>query len=108
MNAPFPAEAVAVATTQQLSTQLGDEVVILGLRDSVYYGLTKVGARIWELLQTPRTLSDIVQVLVVEYEVTLEQAEADLQRLLSDLHARGLVAISVEKVRSAIEHPPAP
>ena len=94
MTAPFPPEASAAATGDQLSTRLGDEVVILGLRDSVYYGLTDVGARIWELLQTRRTLAEIVGVMVEEYDVTAEQAEADLNRLLADLQARGLVAVS--------------
>ena len=90
----FTGSASAVATTDQLSTRLGEEVVILGLRDSVYYGLANVGARIWELLQTRRTLDDIVAVLVAEYEVSAEKAQADLVKLLTDLHARGLVAIT--------------
>ena len=94
MERPYPGNASAVASTDQLSTTLGDEVVILGLRDSVYYGLSKVGVRIWGLLQTPRTLDDIVAVIVAEYDVTLDQARADLQDLLNDLQTRGLVAIT--------------
>lgn len=94
MSGSFPSDASAVATSDQLSTELGGEVVILGLRDSVYYGLTDVGARIWALLQTPRTLADLVQVIVREYDVSAEQAAGDLDRLLTDLHARGLVAIT--------------
>jgi hypothetical protein len=38
---PLPSDAVAVVSADQLSTRLGDEVVILGLRDSVYYGLSE-------------------------------------------------------------------
>jgi hypothetical protein len=91
---PYPGSASAVASTGQLSTILGNEVVILGLRDSVYYGLSNVGVRIWELLQTPRTLDDIAAALVAEYDVSLDDARADLQDLLGDLHARGLVAIT--------------
>jgi hypothetical protein len=83
-----------VVNQEQLSTQLGDEVVILGLRDSVYYGLANVGARVWEALQTPHTLGEIVDMIVAEYDVPAERAEADLQVLLADLHARGLVDIT--------------
>jgi coenzyme PQQ synthesis protein D (PqqD) len=61
--------------------------VILGLRDSADYGLSKVGVRIWELLQQPPTLDDIAAVLVAEYDVSLDDAKADLQDLLGDLHA---------------------
>lgn len=92
---PIPPHASAVATTDQLSTTLGNEVVILGLRDSVYYGLSDVGVRIWQLVQAPRTLAEITAVLAAEYEVTAETAAADLEALLADLSSRGLVAITV-------------
>jgi hypothetical protein len=94
MDAPFPPGASAVVTADQLSTQLGNEVVILGLRDSVYYGLADVGARVWQLLQTRRTVAEIVQTLVTEYDVAANKAEADLQTLLQDLQARGLIAVT--------------
>ena len=60
VNEPLPPDAIAVVTDDQLSTRLADEIVILGLRDSVYYGLSDVGARIWDLVQTRRTLGEIV------------------------------------------------
>ena len=94
MDAPFPPGASAVVTPDQLSTQLGNEVVILGLRDSIYYGLGDVGARIWQLLQTRHTIAEIVHTVTTEYDVAADRAEADLQALLQDLHARGLVAIT--------------
>lgn len=83
-----------MVTANQLSTELGGEVVILGLQDSVYYGLTNVGARIWQLVQTPRTLAEIAAILASEYEVAPDRAATDVHRLLTDLEARGLVAIS--------------
>ena len=92
---PLPSDAAVVATADQLSTRLGDEIVILGLRDSVYYGLSDVGARIWDLIQTPRTLSEILSSLVAEYDVSAADAAAGLDRLLRDLETRGLVAITL-------------
>jgi len=94
VDRPIPLDAAAIATTDQLSTRLGDEVVILGLQDSAYYGLADVGARIWDLLQTRRTLTDILDVVVAEFEVSRERAAADLSALIADLHARGLVAVT--------------
>ena len=94
MNERLPPDAVAVVTDDQLSTRLADEIVILGLRDSVYYGLSDVGARIWDLVQTRRTLGEIVSVLVEEYDVSREEAAAGLDRLIRELETRGLVAIT--------------
>lgn len=94
MNVPLEPGTSVVVTTDQLSTRLGDEIVILGMRDSVYYGLSRVGARIWDLLQTPRTVDEIVSLVVAEYEVSAAKAEQDLHKLLAELHERGLVAIT--------------
>ena len=60
-----------------------------------YYGLSDVGARIWDLIQTPRTLIEILNSLVAEYHVTAEDAAAGLDRLLRELETRGLVAITL-------------
>jgi hypothetical protein len=89
----LPANAAVVVTADQLSTRLGEEIVILGLRDSVYYGLSDVGARIWDLIQTPRTFTEILNSLVAEYDVTAADAAEGLDRLLRELETRGLVAI---------------
>ena len=84
-----------MVSADQLSTRLGDEIVILGLRDSVYYGLSEVGARIWDLIQTRRTLGEIVSVLLDEYEVGREEAAAGVDQLIKELETRGLVAITL-------------
>jgi hypothetical protein len=91
----LPSNAAVVVTTDQLSTRLGDEIVILGLRDSVYFGLSDVGARIWDLIQTPRTFSEILNSVVAEYDVTAADAADGLERLLRELETRGLVAITL-------------
>ena len=90
----FPRDASVVATERQLSTTLGDEVIILGLDDTIYYGLSDTGVRIWELIQARRTVGEILDVLVAEYEVDRHRAETDLEAVLVDLHSRGLIAIS--------------
>jgi hypothetical protein len=89
-----PLDASVVATERQLSTTLADEVIILGLDDSMYYGLSGTGARIWELLQAPRTLEEIVSTILGEFDVDRDRVEADLDVLLADLQSRGLIAIT--------------
>ena len=89
-----PLDASVVATERQLSTTLGDEVVILGLDDSMYYGLTGTGVRIWQLVQSPRTVEEIVTTITAEFEVDRVRARADLDALLADLQSRGLIAIT--------------
>ncbi len=77
----------------QASADLGSEVAILNLQDGVYYGLNAVGARIWELLEDPRTVRDVRDALLGEYDVTIERCERDLLALLEQLAEKGLVNV---------------
>ena len=90
----FTDDALLVATKQQVSCELGEEAAILNMKNSVYYGLDPVGARIWRLLQQPTTMSAIRDVIVQEYDVTPQQAENDLRVLLEKLLGEGLVEFS--------------
>ncbi len=82
-----------VASRDQLSTKLSDEAVILGLRDSIYYGLDGPGVRIWELVQRPASLGDVADTVSREFDVERDAALADLLALTNDLLARGLLEV---------------
>jgi coenzyme PQQ synthesis protein D (PqqD) len=82
-----------VASRDQLSTKLSGEAVILGLRDSIYYGLDGPGVRIWELLQQPASLSDVADAVSREFDVGRDTALSDLLVLTNDLLARGLLEV---------------
>ena len=83
--------SVVVAAKDQVSSDLGEEVAILDLKNGVYYGLDAVGARIWNLIQEPKAVNEIWDVLLDEYEVEPEQCERDLLTLLEKLVAENLV-----------------
>ena len=89
---------VVVASREQLSTPGGDEVVIAGLRDGNYYALDSVGARVWELVQTPVAVTELRQRIAEEYDVSAERCEADLLALLESMAERGLLEVVRERV----------
>jgi hypothetical protein len=78
---------------EQVSTTLDDEAVILNLKDGVYYGLNPLGARIWNLLLETRTVGEIQNIIIEEYEVEAERCERDLLQLLNELAAKGLIVV---------------
>ncbi len=88
---------ILVASKEQVSADLGSEtsnsVVILGLRQGVYYELKDVGARFWSLIQEPRSLDDILRTIQSEYDVDAERCERDLMALVADLIRYGLVSL---------------
>jgi len=85
--------AIVVAGKDQVACSLGEEAAILHISNGIYYGLDPVGARIWNLLQQPRSVENIRGTLVAEYEVEPDRCEADLLGLLEKLQNEGLIEV---------------
>jgi len=77
--------------SDQVSSELGEEVVILHLTSGQYYGLNGVGAVVWQKLQNPVSLTDLETHVLNEFDVKPEILHSDLQTLLQDLTKAGLV-----------------
>lgn len=88
---PFTRDSCVVVSDEQVSTSLGDETVILGMSDGVYYGLDAVGARVWALVASPRRVSELVHAITNEFDVSPERCERDVLALLDELSARRLI-----------------
>jgi coenzyme PQQ synthesis protein D (PqqD) len=82
-----------VAAKEQVSCDLSGQAAILNLESGLYYGLEGVGARIWDLIQEPRTVRQLRDLLTKEYDVEPERCERDLLSLLARLATVGLVEI---------------
>jgi hypothetical protein len=82
-----------VASRDQVGSDLGGETVLLGLKSARYYGLQDVGARIWELLQTPIAVANICETICREYDVSPDQCEVDVIRFLDDLAGNELIEV---------------
>jgi hypothetical protein len=94
VNRPtIPDSAVPSPADDVLTTDFGGEMVLLNLRDGVYYGLDAVGSRIWALLQQAVSVAGIREAIAAEYDVDPARCERDIQSLLSDLAVKGLVEL---------------
>jgi hypothetical protein len=93
MNAKLSGRSVVVATKEQVSCELEGEAAILGLANGIYYGLDLIGAKVWSLLQQPRTIDEIRDAVLQEYEVEPERCQSDLLALLERLRAEGLIEV---------------
>lgn len=99
-----PAEAllgsmITMQTTVTVSpglaaAELGGEAVVLDPNTGRYYGLNELGARIFELIRTPSAVSEVVRVLLQEYEVAADRLEADVLAFLSAMAERKLIEVA--------------
>jgi len=93
MSPTIGGRSVIVAVKDQVSCNLAGEAAILNIKSGVYYGLDPVGARIWSLVQDPRTVEDVRSAIIDEYDVEPERCERDLMGLLEKLLAEGLIEV---------------
>ena len=78
---------------QVMARQVGEETVILDLVSGTYFGLDPVGARIWQLLGEGRTLAEVCESMLAEYEVSRDEIERDVNELLAALVDKSLIKV---------------
>jgi len=93
MDADLSVHSIVIAAPEQVSCPLGEESAILNLKNTVYYGLNPVGARVWNLLQQARTVGDLRDTLLDEYDVDATRCETDLLELLEKMRSEGLIQV---------------
>lgn len=76
-----------------LAARVGDELVMMSAAKGNYIGLSEVGARIWELIETPRTIDSLCEALVAEYDVEPETCRREVDSFLATLGEHDAVAI---------------
>lgn len=93
MDARLSVHSIVNAAPEQVSCPLGDEAAILNLKNTVYYGLNPVGARVWTLLQQPRSIGELRDTILGEYDVDAGRCESDLLELLEKMKSEGLIQV---------------
>ena len=73
-----------------LSAEIGGEAVMMSIEKGAYFGLNPVATRIWDLIEQPRTVAELIVSITDEYDVPAEQCQADVQGFVADMIARGL------------------
>lgn len=71
--------------------EMDGNAVVVSPRDGKVRVLNEVGTFIWQLLAEEVPRAEIVVHLVETYEVSVLQAEQDLDKFINDLLARGIL-----------------
>jgi len=80
---------------QEVAAKVIDgEAIIINLSNGIYYSMDKVGALIWEMLAEGHSLEEVTTAVLACYDITREQAEADVQRLAAELVQENLLVVS--------------
>ena len=76
-------------TEHWLGTESNDTVIAMHVTTGRFVAFNETAGLIWKMLDTPRTVAEIGARLADEYEVTPEQAIADMSPLLKEFIENG-------------------
>lgn len=81
-----------------VSRRVAGETLIVPVRGKVgdlasIYSFNETGSFIWQSLESPRNLAELIQSVEQEYAVSPEQARRDVAQFLNDTLSVGLVEV---------------
>jgi len=77
-----------------VSSEIDSERIMMNIETGEYFGLDSVGSRIWELIENPVRLNNLIEILIDEFDVTQEQCETDTLEFIKQLLDKELVIIT--------------
>src|SRR5262245_42941271 len=93
----FSFDQKLLVTQDTLINVLEGESVLLNLKSENYFGLDPVGTRMWTLLTTSDSIQSAYEALLDEYDVGADKLRLDMQGLIEELIANGLMEVAAEK-----------
>jgi hypothetical protein len=77
-------------SSSMVGRKVANELILVPIRQNIaaleyIYTLNEVAGRVWELLDSCKTIPEIVSALTKEYAVEASQAEADVIEFLSSM-----------------------
>lgn len=67
---------------QIIDGELDDNQVMMHLDKGKFFGLNPVAKRIWQLIETPKTIEEIIALLLEEYDVQETQCLQEVNEFL--------------------------
>ncbi|MCU5377771.1 lasso peptide biosynthesis PqqD family chaperone [Bacillus cereus] len=74
-------------------SDMDGEKVMLNIKNGKYYNLGRMGGIIWERIENPISVTELVTALISEYEVEQLQCEGQVLSFLEMLLEEGLVEV---------------
>ena len=80
---------------------LAGESVLLNLSTGTYFGLDAVGTRMWHLIAEHGSTTLVIEALLTEYDVDELRLQKDVEALIDQLLAKGLLTTDAEYTPTA-------
>lgn len=76
------------------TTDLDGDKVMMDLEKGQYFALNSVASMIWDKIEKPMSVEQIVEMLLKEYEVEKEECEKSVVEFLEGLNKASLIYVN--------------
>ena len=95
----MPKTTVALSTVvaqspDLVSTSIESQTALMSIVNGAYYGMDRVGSRVWALIEQPRAVSAVVDQLLQEFTVERATCEQHVLTLLQKLAEADLLQVT--------------
>jgi hypothetical protein len=79
--------------TKFLASAIGEEIVMMNIDNGDYIGINNVGGVIWNLIDAPTRVEDVINKTVEQYEVSTEQGKTEISAFLENMLEQEMLII---------------
>ena len=76
-----------------IGAEAGEDLVMVSIETGHYYGVSKIAKDIWRMIESPVTVSDLINHLMTNFEVDRACCEEQTLAFLEELLAEGLLQV---------------
>ena len=74
-------------------SKIDEEIIMLNVNKGEYYALNDVASRIWEMIDAPVQVNELLNKLIQEFEVDTETCKKDTLKCLEDFRSKSIIII---------------
>ena len=86
-------ETTILRNPELLASNIDDEVVMMSIENSAYYGLDPIGSKIWDLITEPIQVSDLCARLLERFEVSEQECQQDVLKFLNQMLKENILLV---------------
>ena len=92
-NKTLTKSSVVVQGRGLLSSNVYGDIVLISIKSGLYYDLDDVGSFIWNALEKPLSVTEIIEQVLLSYDIERSACEEDVMEFLQDLNDYNLLEI---------------
>lgn len=86
-------ESIVSQNEDIVASDIDDEKVMMSIEKGQYYSLDPVGSRVWEFIENPIKVSDLIDALLLKYDVDRRTCERDVLAFLDEINEDGILQV---------------